>query len=358
MAASAISDHWLVQVHEKFPEWNLDMLLRPIQRFTPAYRPLEQRRVQGGLDAFAMGDALGGPAESKSPQQIRDLYGVVDDYLPHHGLSAPSITDDTQMMLDLWVSLFAHRTVNPIDLAERFPKTQLIGIGRATRAAFARLKAGASWLDAGEPSAGNGAAMRAHPLGVVFDSLSDVRLGALLQALPTHSDRSAIAGAMVVALMQWVCLRIAPCDLDVPALFRWVADAIDGFEVPLALRHRPEIHTTLREQMRWLAEHQITADEAAKRFHNGAYVLETLPTALAIFAQHKDNVGRALLTAVRLGYDADTVAAIVGGWLGALLGTPGTDTDIPPQLFANPPAAGLCLTAMIPYGKWRRSMEG
>lgn len=58
-------------------------------------------RIRGALYGVAVGDALGGPLEFMSDQQIRDAYGRVTDMIGGGWLNLKpgEVTDDTQMTL-------------------------------------------------------------------------------------------------------------------------------------------------------------------------------------------------------------------------------------------------------------------
>jgi ADP-ribosylglycohydrolase len=60
--------------------------------------------------------------------------------------------------------------------------------------------------------------------------------------------------------------------------------------------------------------------EAFDRLQNGAFVLESLPSALWSFLRTPEEPGRVVLTAVSGGYDADTVASMAGSLAGAYHG--------------------------------------
>ena len=64
-------------------------------------------------------------------------------------------------------------------------------------------------------------------------------------------------------------------------------------------------------------------DEIFSLTHNGAFVLESLPAALAAFLSSKGDAEAVITTAVNGGYDADTVGAMAGAFAGAYHGESG-----------------------------------
>lgn len=72
----------------------------------PLARTLLFDKIYGAMLGGAIGDAMGGPVEGWSYQQIAEIYGVVDDLLPyasapdyhnHFETAAGSVTDDTRL---------------------------------------------------------------------------------------------------------------------------------------------------------------------------------------------------------------------------------------------------------------------
>jgi ADP-ribosylglycohydrolase len=83
------------------------------------------------------------------------------------------------------------RLIDPEDLAKRFTRERIRGIGQAVREFVHNYKdLGKPWYEAGVWSAGNGTAMRAAPVGLVH--LGDpyrIYRDSLLQSVPRHSIR-------------------------------------------------------------------------------------------------------------------------------------------------------------------------
>ena len=130
-------------------------------------------RILGALLGAAIGDMLGSPNEAKNWAPV-----PVDAFDPRRA----RIADDTQLTLVVAEALIAGGgTISGPDIAQRFVEwlPYAVGIGSATRRAVHRLEAGVQWDEAGEPSAGNGAAMRASPIGLAHDDaarlLADAR---------------------------------------------------------------------------------------------------------------------------------------------------------------------------------------
>jgi ADP-ribosylglycohydrolase len=174
---------------------------------------------RGCLVWGAVGDALGRPAESRDPAQLKARFGPegLREYVPWHGWrSGPkgTFTDDTQLTMATAESLLGTGgTLDPNDLARRFLAIAHIrGIGHATARAIEALRSGIPWWEAGQAdnSAGNGAAMRAAPV-VLMNALASSPEGlvrdAVLSAVPTHPHPVGVAAAVTVAAGVAWCVR-------------------------------------------------------------------------------------------------------------------------------------------------------
>jgi ADP-ribosyl-[dinitrogen reductase] hydrolase len=270
-----------------------------------------QDRYRGCLVGLAAGDALGGPVEFISRQELATRFpDGVRDFTGGGWLSLESgeITDDTQMTLDLARSLAVDGTVNLPDLARRFvqwaaghPKD----IGATTRTAIAQLAEGVAWDEAGERvyreslpkgAAGNGSVMRCAPVALRFrtDPHALVRVS-IDTARMTHADPRCTAGAVVVNQAIASLLEDAPPEAAIAASL----SGVDQADLVKAIRALPELE--------W------------DQIRSGGYVVDTVTAAfksLLVTASFEE----AVVTAVSLGDDADTTGAVAGALAGARYG--------------------------------------
>jgi ADP-ribosyl-[dinitrogen reductase] hydrolase len=296
-------------------------------------------KAQGALLGGAIGDALGRAVEGRPRHVVRERYGVVRDFQRWRGWQGGpvgTITDDTQLTMVVAEALVAGRgRIDPDDLARRFvdwlPHGR--GVGHATRSAVTRLQRGVPWHEAGEPSAGNGAAMRAGPLGIVHrHDLDALRRDAALSALVTHRHPMAVSSTIAQAFAAAWCLHRAPgavagaaAGADVagallPALATVLADVHDPGAPERRHGTGPE-RVCLRDRILEVgAMLHLDADDAFDRLWNGAFVLESLPAAMWCFLASPGDFEQVVVTAVNQGRDADTVAAMAGTLAGAYAG--------------------------------------
>jgi len=288
-------------------------------------------RARGCLLGGAIGDALGRPGEGRSPEVIAERYGELRDFHPWRGwTSGPvgTVTDDTQLTMEVARTYVDHGRLDPEALARRVADWLDVGRGKGhtCTAAAIRLKAGGPWFAAGVESAGNGAAMRAAPIGLARAAdFAALRHEAMLATVPTHADGMAIASAAAQAFAVAYLVRTRSGGLDPVAFLEAVADALEGIPDPGHAERRPGAdptrRLTLAERIRELPGILgLDAKDAMARTYNGAFVLESLPAALWFFAARAEDPEEAIVHAANAGYDADTVAAMVGNLVGAYHG--------------------------------------
>lgn len=204
------------------------------------------------------------------------------------------VSDDTEHTLMVLRSLLESPD-DPAEFQRRFARhlrgwilTFPAGMGFATLKAAGRLLIGIPPTRSGMMSAGNGAVMRAAVIGAWFRDDPERRVRFVEAAsVVTHRDIRAIEGAQLIALA-------AASD---PAMF-------DSLAVPFMT------HPAWRE---------------GQNYDRGVsgYVIPTVLTALDIWRCHPDDYRAAITKAIAMGGDTDTVAAIVGGLVGARVGEEG-----------------------------------
>ncbi|MEJ7783754.1 MAG: ADP-ribosylglycohydrolase family protein [Solirubrobacteraceae bacterium] len=262
-------------------------------------------RARGCLLGLAAGDALGGPVEWLSPEEIERRHGGPLRELTGGGwlgLRPGQVTDDTDMALALARSLdeaggydaevamghyLAWFNGNPPDVGNTIGAV-LRAVGRAVPAAEAARRVHES---SGGKSAGNGSLMRCAPLAVRYQgdllALPDVA-GADSQL--THHDP--LAAEACVLFTTVLAARIAGHTLlEAPARDPRLIEALNSDPAEAARRARKEVGFVLTA----LAVARC-ADRRAGDFEDG------------------------LVWAVNLGGDADTNGAVTGALLGARFG--------------------------------------
>jgi ADP-ribosylglycohydrolase len=297
-------------------------------------------RLTGSILGQALGDALGFVVEAQPPEVAR-VY--VEGWLragrggewPHPQFPFGQYSDDTQLARELLQSFEDARGWQPSHyagrLAELFREGRDVGAGRGTRSAAVRLLMGVPWHQSGTPApyAGNGAAMRAGPLGLLLPERSAMCLAARDQARITHLDPRCAAGAAAVACA--VALAAASSPMDRVTFLNEVAACADAEEV--------SVGQAIRGLGDWLS---LSPASAARHVHESgldpahmdrwqgisAFVTPSLLWSLYAFLRSPDDYWETICTAIGVGGDTDTMAAIAGAISGARLGAEALPTRL------------------------------
>jgi ADP-ribosylglycohydrolase len=175
-------------------------------------------RFIGAIAGFAIGDALGMPAEFLSRDQILQYYGKpISGFLrahPGHAsdfLPQGSYTDNTQTMIAVAECLIECRKMDPARHAEALLSWCLNTVPHRTPSS-ANLKAckhlsmGRPWNKSGVFSSDCAAAMRMVPIGLVFNRYPEkLTRAALDNCVITHNEPRARAAAVCVAYLTAWC---------------------------------------------------------------------------------------------------------------------------------------------------------
>jgi ADP-ribosylglycohydrolase len=296
----------------------------------------------GALAGLALGDALGMPTESMSPEQIAARYGPITalhDAAPDRpiapGMPAGSVTDDTEQALLLARLLIdGGGHVDPLAFAAALERWEADMVrrgsagllGPSTKRALARLRAGEPPEEAGRDGNTNGAAMRVAPVGIAVSD-PDALLDAVVAASRvTHGTSIGIAGAAAVAAA--VSAGVAGADLS---------EALDAAERAAAAGARRARWTAggdVATRIRWARALVRGLDDDAlvaaltDLIGTAVEAQESVVAALALAQARGDDPMGALSIAASAGGDTDTVAAMCGAVLGAQHGVAGLPADL------------------------------
>ncbi|BCM66231.1 hypothetical protein EASAB2608_01565 [Streptomyces sp. EAS-AB2608] len=297
-----------------------------------------RERARGALLGLAVGDALGAPAENLKPSEIRARWGRITGYVAEQ----PCGTDDTEYAIFSGLLLARHGSaLTPADaeaawhewIADR-AEGLFRGAGFSERGTLENLRRGlAAPISAQHRHAwSDGLAMRAAPFGVFAAGrpAEAARLVAVDGSV-SHEGEGIYGGQAVAA---------------------GVAAAMTGATVPVviaaALAVVPDDSWTARSLRRAVAVAHRGERAVRSAVVIGGYPWTDLaPEAVALafgaYAAADGDFREAVLTAVNMGRDADTTAAVAGALSGATRGL----AAIPPAwASAIGPARGRCLPSM------------
>ncbi len=297
-----------------------------------------RERARGALLGLAVGDALGAPAENLKPSEIRARWGRITGYVARH----PAGTDDTEYAIFSGLLLARHGaalTTAHVDaawhewIADR-EEGPFRGAGFSERGTLENLRRGlAAPISAQHRHAwSDGLAMRAAPYGVFAAGrpAEAARLVAVDGSV-SHEGEGIYGGQAVAAGVAAAMAGAPPVSV-----------------VAAALAVVPDDSWTARCLRR-----AMTAARHGERAVRSAVVIggypwtdlapEAVALAFGAYAAADGDFTDAVLTAVNMGRDADTTAAVAGALAGATRGT----RAIPPDWAAAiTPARGTCLPTM------------
>jgi len=269
-------------------------------------------RLQRALDSLiglSVGDAFGGYFEFSHPENLYNYYK--DRRTPSGPLEW---TDDTHMAMSIYDVLRRKQTIDPDELAAVFARRfdPARGYGPGARTTLTRIREGDDWREAasslfeGAGSHGNGAAMRAAPVGAYFaDDMNAVVEQARLSSEVTHTHPEGVAGAIAVAVGAAVAWNFKQSGraADVNA---YMAEVIE---------HIPESEVKANcIKTKKLSEDAGVHDAALLVGHgDNVSAQDTAPYALWCAGKYLDNYVEAMWQTVSGGGDMDTTCAIVGG---------------------------------------------
>jgi ADP-ribosyl-[dinitrogen reductase] hydrolase len=314
-------------------------------------------RVAGCLHGLLIGDALGCPVEGWTAAEIRAEFGRLDQMVELSGQRwrpRGLHSDDGQQALAVLDAIcrnpehperpFAELLVALRDAApQRSGRFGLHrGVGRNFRQTVRGMQAtGFSDPHAhASPSAGNGAAMRVAPVALWWRDDERTRNRRVVQlSAVTHSDLRGITAALALA----IAIGQGLADRPPPVLSSRFAEAVADAELSAAKqlgiphddrfsrllmalvedRRRNFNFASVLDGIRDRAQAQGGADHPVEA--TSGFALCSVLTALAIVDCHA-RFEDALVTAVNLGGDTDTVGAMAGALAGARTGLLGIPT--------------------------------
>ena len=278
-----------------------------------------------------IGDTLGSRTERMTAGDRQRRFGWIAD----HGVSRVSRSDDTQMTSRLLSSQASLGHLDIADAVRRWRDERLVGIGgtllRVLKRAPTSEDSDEVWkARATNNAAGNGAIMRVPGLIAPHVLTDPSRLwpDLLLGSAVTHDSLTSNA-----ACVGWAALLIALADpqtrpttpLAVLEVFTKTATPVEGSGS--ALRSRvpgDDFSGTLCEFIEQRAVPAFApyanAQDHRDRWYSGAFLLETVPTALGIVAEYINDPQRGILEAVNRTWDNDTIASLVAAAFGARYG--------------------------------------
>jgi poly(ADP-ribose) glycohydrolase ARH3 len=272
---------------------------------------------RGSFIGTFIGDALGMPVEGMSAEHIERQYGLLTEMVEAR-LGRGTYTDDTQMMIGVAESLVRYPEFDGGDMIKTFMENfqSIRGYGYGTKRVLALVKSGVDWRKASGyvfkgGSYGNGAAMRIAPVGcLLWNQQTKIPELAKKTSSLTHNHKLAIEGATLVAVtIAEVILARHRGGLKKEEIFKALNYSCASKEYKSKLT-----------QINFFLQQEISVKVAAKQLGVSSISYESVPTAIYAFLANAESFEKALISAVNVGGDADTIGAITGAIAGAYHG--------------------------------------
>ncbi len=276
-----------------------------------------QERARGSFLGLAVGDALGSPTEGKTPDEIFSKWGRVTDFLSED----QGGSDDTEYALfSAKLLLEKNSKLTSEDVAVAWRKDIIKsdnaykGAGFSEIIAIHNLLRGMHAPQSGQHlhSWSDGLAMRVAPFGIA--AMGDPQLAAKLSKIDgsvSHSGEGifagqAVAAAISVAMTGASIEKVIQAALDVIPNDSWTFASISrgvkiGFDSNDVWSSLQPLHSSIA------CSYYIWTDVAP----------EAVGLAFGLIAAARGRFEDAVLGAVNIGRDTDTIAAIAGSICGA-----------------------------------------
>jgi ADP-ribosyl-[dinitrogen reductase] hydrolase len=296
-------------------------------------------RFTGALLGLACGDALGAPAEFLSKQQLVARYGHLTEMVGgglYTRWRPGEWTDDTGMTLCVAEGILDQPDDPVAPIGEKFFdwRAGAKDVGKTIAAALDAYRslqlrlsgAGdmADWAKASRsiPQArtgragGNGSLMRTLPVALAYSDRVRLRQKSAHISAMTHWDPQAEASCLVYCL--WLLGILEGAELA-PAWHRALAATRDRAAEGAPFLDTPGLHPLPDDFWQRLESAHLVRLEDLQPSGFAGYVLDCLEAAVWC-TLNNDDAESAIVEAVNLAGEGDTIAAVTGGIVGAYYG--------------------------------------
>ena len=267
----------------------------------------------GALIGTGVGDSLGAPFEGWHEAKLEEIEALAERR------EVLTYTDDTHMMIGIAESLIKTGGFDGKDMAHTFIKNYELepfrGYGPGPPRIFRLIRTGAAWDEAAQGlyhsgSYGNGSAMRIAPVGVFYyDNPVMLREVAYKSSQITHAHQLGKEGAALQAYAIALATDLEPLEAFPQGDF--LAKLINFAQSAVYQEKLGKIYQLIEE---------LDKEEVIIELGNGIEAFNSVPTAIYSFLSQPHSFAQAVLHAISLGGDADTIGAMTGAISGAYLG--------------------------------------
>jgi ADP-ribosylglycohydrolase/transcriptional regulator with XRE-family HTH domain len=293
--------------------------------------PALTERVRGALWGLFIGDALAWPhVEDSSHTQ---------EFVTGYGPSGGSLSVDGLLNLRSLTYVTDAETFHPDGLMQVLTESNVPRLGPSQARAFINYRVHGDWRTSGVRSASIGGVSRVFPV-ILPHLVGESSPGAMWEDVAastalTHDDDATVSAAAAVAALFIEALSRTGPDVDSEA--RWVETfrsvvakfpprlltPAQGSELRRILLD-PSSGSPSRlslseicEDLKQVLDSSWGVERLIARYNAGYYLLESIPTLLALLERLGDSPDEALLAAVNLTLGRDSLACLIGGLMGA-----------------------------------------
>ncbi|MDD4136711.1 MAG: ADP-ribosylglycohydrolase family protein [Methanoregula sp.] len=264
----------------------------------------------------AIGDALGMPNESTSPNLNKMKYGYRRPYKghPNEGLNAGQYTDDTQMMI-LVGTLLADGKYNEDRYATALRELYSRGALRfpdGSVSATCEHVMKENVPQKGVKSTTSGCLPIAVPFALTFPDMNEACERAVRACNITHSHPAAHAAVSTFVTLIYHALHESPDAIDRAVQKALVEDEVLGGKIRNAIS---------------LERDGMETETALLKIGNDVSVFQTLPIAFFLINRYT-HPPDLLTVAANTGGNTDTIALLCGAYLGASKGMDALPEDL------------------------------
>jgi ADP-ribosylglycohydrolase len=274
------------------------------------------KKFKGCLLGAAIGDALGMPNESTSPNLNKMKYGYRRPYKghPNEGLNAGQYTDDTQLMI-LVGTLLADGKYNEDRYATALRELYMRGAlrfpdGSVSAACEHVVKENVP--QKGVKSTTAGCLPIAVPFALTFPDMNEACERAVRACNITHSHPAAHAAVSTVVTLLYHAIHESPDPIEKAVNKALSEDEILG----------GKIHNALL-----LEKDGMDTETALLKIGNDVSVFQTLPIAFFLINRYS-HPPDLLTVSANTGGNTDTIALLCGAYLGAAKGIDALPEDL------------------------------
>ncbi len=274
------------------------------------------KKFKGCLLGAAIGDALGMPNESTSPNLKKMRYGYRRPYKnhPNEELNPGQYTDDTQVMI-LVATLLADGKFNE----ERYSTAlrELYAQGKlrfpdGSVSAVCEHTIHKNIPQKGVKSTTSGCLPLAIPFGLTFPDMNEGCERAVRACNVTHTHPAAHAAVSTVVTLIYHTLHETPDPVEKALEKAKVEDEVLGGKIKKALAMEKE---------------GMDTETALLKIGNDVSVFQTLPIAVFLIKRYS-HPSDLFTVAANVGGNTDTIGLICGAYLGAAKGIDSLPADL------------------------------